>query len=61
LAPGASWIYPALLTEQARGQEVAATYESARRWLESDPKRYRVNQIKSLFESTEPDAGTPDE
>ena len=61
LSPGASWIYPALLREQARGQDVAAMYESARRWLANDPKRYRVNQIKSLFESAEPDAGAPDE
>lgn len=60
-SPGASWVYPALLTEQARGQEVAAMYETARRWLESDPRRYRVNQIKSLFESAEPDAGASGE
>ncbi len=60
-SPGASWVYPALLTEQARGQEVAAMYETARRWLESDPRRYRVNQIKSLFESAEPDAAASGE
>jgi len=60
-SPGASWIYPALITEQARGRNVAAIYETARRWLENDPGRYRVNQIKSLFESAEPEAGTPDE
>jgi hypothetical protein len=61
LAPGASWIYPALLREQARQQDVAGMYESARLWLRYDPKRYRVNQIKSLFSAAEPDAGAADE
>ncbi len=61
LSPGAGWIYPALLREQARGQDAAAMYESARRWLANDPKRYRVNQIRMLFESAEPDSGAPDE
>ncbi len=36
-------------------------YESARLWLRYDPKRYRVNQIKSLFSAAEPDAETSDE
>jgi hypothetical protein len=61
LSPGADWIYPALLREQAREQDVAGMYESARRWLLSDPKRYRVNQIKSLFDAAEPVAGASDE
>ena len=61
LAPGASWIYPALLQEQASEQDVAGMYESARLWLRYDPKRYRVNQIKSLFSAAEPDAGAADD
>jgi len=61
LSPEAHWIYPAMLSEQAHGQDVAAMYESARRWLENDPNRYQVNQIKSLFSAAEPDAGAPDE
>jgi hypothetical protein len=54
LAPGASWIYAALLHEQAREQDVAAMYESARDWLRYDPQRYRINQIKTLFSVAEP-------
>lgn len=61
LSPRASWIYPALLHEQAREQDVAGMYESARRWLLHDPERYRVNQIKFLFDMTEPVSRASDE
>jgi hypothetical protein len=61
LTPGASWIYPALLREQAREQDVAAMYESARRWLRHDPQRYRVNQIKTLFSVADPASEASDE
>jgi hypothetical protein len=54
LTPGASWIYAAVLHEQAREQDVAAMYESARDWLRYDPQRYRINQIKTLFSVAEP-------
>ena len=61
LAPGANWVYPELLRQQAREQDVAAMYETARLWLLNDPGRYRVNQVKLLFEAAEPGADTSDE
>jgi hypothetical protein len=61
LSPGANWIYPALLGEQAREQDVAAMYETARLWLRYDPQRYRVSQIKALFSAAEPMSGASDE
>lgn len=61
LAPMASWIYASLLREQAREQDIAAMYESARDWLRNDPRRYRINQIKVLFSVDQPVAGASDE
>ena len=49
LAPGASWVYHMLLQEQARRQDVAGMYESARLWLANDPGRLHLNQVKALF------------
>jgi hypothetical protein len=59
--PGEPWIYYALLHEQARSRDVAAMYETARQWLLHDPRRYHINEIKSLFGVADPAPGASDE
>lgn len=56
-APWYDWVYYALLRQQAHEQDVAGMYESARLWLQHDPRRYSLGQIKSLFAATDPAPG----
>ena len=61
LAPGAIWVYYALLRESGRNEDVAGMYEYARLWLAHDPQRYRLSQIKALFAVANPESGSSDD
>jgi protein O-mannosyl-transferase len=53
LTPESPWVYYYLLYENARAQNVAGLYESARLSLKHDRHRYRVRQLKGMFVTTE--------
>lgn len=61
LAPNEEWVYRLTLGQQASVGDVEGMYETTRLWLLNDPKRYHVNELKSLFSLQEKELKTADE
>jgi len=60
LDPAAAWTHYHLLYEQAQNHDIAEMYDQARRWMQSDPKRQHLHQLKDLFTDTDAGAESSD-